>query len=172
MLCFGTKTSNAAMGWLVVIICGAVLYASNDLQFSIQGYLWSFAHIISMTVYLTLVKRISSSSQPVTPALSSLLNNLTFLPILLLSVSRQTFAFVSVQMPSSSSASPPSSSSNASSASSVPGELSSFIASSVTCVQSSPHKVLLPLILSCVAGNRSNMCRGDYQMSATKQLLI
>jgi hypothetical protein len=154
MLCFGTKTSNAAMGWLVVIICGALMYASNDLQFSIQGYLWSFAHIISMTFYLTLVKRISSSSQPVPPALSSLLNNLTFLPILLLSVSRQTFVFVSVQMPSSSSPSPPSSSSsNASSSSSVPGELPSFIASSVTCLQSSPHKVLLPLILSCVAGN-------------------
>ena len=153
MLCFGTKTSNAAMGWLVVIICGALMYASNDLQFSIQGYLWSFAHIISMTFYLTLVKRISSSSQPVTPALSSLLNNLTFLPILLLSVSRQTFAFVSVQMLSSSSASPlSSSSSNVSLSSSVSGELSSFIASSVTCLQSSPHKVLLPLILSCLAG--------------------
>ena len=70
LLCFGTKTSAAAMGWLFVIVFGAVLYASNDLQFSSQGYLWSFADIISMAIYLTLVKGISSSAEPIPPTLN------------------------------------------------------------------------------------------------------
>ena len=154
-LYFGAKTSAAAMGWLLVIICGAVLYASNDLQFSNQGYLWSFAHIASMTVYLTLVKRISSSAEPIPPTLSSLLNNLTFLPFLLLSVSHQTVETLAGKMISSSSPPPPSPSpSSSTSSSSLAGTPSSFVASSVeSCLLSSPYyKVLIPLVLSCVAG--------------------
>ncbi len=153
-LYFGAKTSAAAMGWLLVIICGAVLYASNDLQFSSQGYLWSFAHIASMTVYLTLVKRISSSGEPIPPTLSSLLNNLTFLPFLLLSVSHQTVETLAGKMISSSSQLPPPPSPSSSSSSSSAGTPSSFVASSVeSCLLSSPYyKVLIPLVLSCVAG--------------------
>jgi GDP-mannose transporter len=42
--------------FLCIILCGAYLYAHNDLEYNFNGYMWSFIHIVSMSFYSVNVK--------------------------------------------------------------------------------------------------------------------
>lgn len=42
---------------LVVILIGAYIYAYNNISFHLTGYLWTMAHVVSMSFYTILVKR-------------------------------------------------------------------------------------------------------------------
>jgi drug/metabolite transporter (DMT)-like permease len=68
--------------YLLLILMGSVLYASQDLTFSIEGYLWGLVHIISMSVYLIRIKQLSTSHN-LSSQTMSFYNNMLALPPLL-----------------------------------------------------------------------------------------
>ena len=59
---------------------GSSLYAHQDLTFSAVGYLWSLLHILSMSLYLVLVK-VSGQSLGLNATSMSLYNNALALPL-------------------------------------------------------------------------------------------
>jgi hypothetical protein len=153
---FGVETNSLALGSLFFIIFGAFIYASNDLQFSLQGYTWSFAHIFSMALYVALVKRSSSSKQPLSPTLTSLYNNLSLLSFLMVSViyKRESVLIPDGIISSASLAAATASKSSPTSTMLFYFKKLHFLSQSdLLCVYNSPYTVLLPLLLSCIAGD-------------------
>lgn len=50
-------SSQSNVFFLVVILFGAYIYAYNNIFFHLTGYLWTMAHVLSMSFYTIIVKR-------------------------------------------------------------------------------------------------------------------
>jgi hypothetical protein len=77
---FGRKPKISSSCWLFLVFLGSSLYAHQDLTFSAVGYLWSLLHILSMSLYLVLVK-VSGQSLGLNATSMSLYNNALALPL-------------------------------------------------------------------------------------------
>jgi drug/metabolite transporter (DMT)-like permease len=75
------KISSRSVAFLCIIICGAYLYAHNDLEYNVNGYTWSLIHIISMSFYSVSVK-LSFEKLKLKPVEMSWYNNIMSLGIL------------------------------------------------------------------------------------------
>jgi GDP-mannose transporter len=67
--------------FLGIILCGAYLYAHNDIEYNFYGYMWSFIHIVSMSFYSVCVK-LSFEKLKLKPFEMSWYNNILSLCIL------------------------------------------------------------------------------------------
>jgi drug/metabolite transporter (DMT)-like permease len=75
------RISASSVVFLCIIICGAYLYAHNDLEYNAKGYAWSLIHIFSMSFYSVSVK-LSFEKLKLRPVEMSWYNNIMSLGIL------------------------------------------------------------------------------------------
>jgi GDP-mannose transporter len=80
LILFGRRPRLAPSCWLLLVFLGSSLYAYEDLTYSDLGYFWSILHIISMSLYLVLVKTTGQSLNLNATAMS-LYNNALALPL-------------------------------------------------------------------------------------------
>jgi len=78
----GKKTTLNAVLALLVIIVGTFIYAYNDLNFNLYGYICCLIHICSMACYSISVKK-TNNSLKINSFEMSLYNNMESLPFLL-----------------------------------------------------------------------------------------
>jgi len=81
---FGEAVSTRVVLALVFVFIGAILYCIHDIYFNMTGLAWSVVHILSMTMYAVLVRKVASGGKSEwTAQQMSLYNNLISLPLLL-----------------------------------------------------------------------------------------
>lgn len=81
----GTRVGRLGVASLAGILAGAVMYGLHDITFSVTGYAWLLANLLSTSAYQVLVKRIISSddARAIGPLGFSYINNVLSLPMLL-----------------------------------------------------------------------------------------
>jgi drug/metabolite transporter (DMT)-like permease len=69
------STSYFKLYALLLILIGTGIYAWKDIEFNVNGYLWVFAHICSMSLYVALVKSKGSGKDAFPSSIMSLYVN-------------------------------------------------------------------------------------------------
>ena len=82
----GKSIDTKAVGSLIGMILGAIIYAKHDLTFSIQGYIWLGVNIIATSMYQIYIKKIIDLPclENVGSIGMSYYNNIISLPLLLI----------------------------------------------------------------------------------------
>lgn len=81
--------SYFSIALLMVIVYGTCVYAINDLQFHIVGYMWTLVHVVSMSLYSITIKLFFEGDQLKSYEMS-FYNNLMSIPVLLVQLAIDT----------------------------------------------------------------------------------
>jgi drug/metabolite transporter (DMT)-like permease len=79
----GEKIGARSVFYLFLVFFGACIYCQNEIRFNLYGYIWSFVHVLSMSIYSVLVKS-KSITLDLTSFEMSLYNNVLSMPFLLI----------------------------------------------------------------------------------------
>ena len=79
----GEKIGVRSVFYLFLVFFGACIYCQNEVGFNLNGYIWSFVHVLSMSIYSVLVKS-KSITLDLTSFEMSLYNNVLSIPFLLI----------------------------------------------------------------------------------------
>lgn len=71
--------------FLFCILMGTVMYAYNDLQFDVLGYIWAMIHVFSMTAY-AIVVRMRQDAMDISVPEMSMYNNVLSIPVFFVSL--------------------------------------------------------------------------------------